>query len=52
MDRKTHLSSYEWSLYNVLKHELNTLLANDEEPAVREWLHKKVEDLRNRINAL
>ena len=52
MDRKTYLTSYEWSLYNVLKHELNTLMIMDDEPIVREWLHKKVEELRNRINAL
>ena len=25
MDGKINLSSYEWALYNVLKHELNTL---------------------------
>ena len=52
MDGKTYLSSYEWSLYNVLKHELNTLEAADEEPKVREWLSKKIEELRDKINAM
>ena len=52
MDRKTHLSSYEWSVYNVLKQELNTLEARNEQPVVREWLHERIEKLRAKINEL
>ena len=52
MDGKINLSSYEWSVYNVLKQELNTLEARDEEPLVRKWLKERIEKLRDKINAL
>ena len=35
---KINLSSYEWALYNVLKHELNTLQAKNEEPKVQKMV--------------
>ena len=50
MDGKINLSSYEWALYNVLKHELNTLQAKNEEPLVQKWLNNRIEKLRDKIN--
>ena len=50
MKKETFLNSYEWALYNVLKHELNTLVAKDEEPLVQKWLSDRIENLRDKIN--
>ena len=52
MDGKTYLTSYDWAVYNILKHELNTLEARDEEPVVREWLHERIEKLKTKIDEL
>lgn len=52
MKKENYLTSYEWALYNVLKHELNTLETRDEEHIVQKWLRNRIEKLRDKINAL
>lgn len=43
------LSSYEWLVLRVFQTELQNLEINDKKPKVREWLEKRIKELKDRI---
>jgi len=50
MDGKTDLSSVDWAVIAILKHELNILNIKEKKPKVREWLEKRIKELESLRN--
>ena len=47
MDRKTYLSSVDWAVISILKHELSILNIKEKKPKIREWLEKRIKELES-----
>ena len=50
MDGKTDLSSVDWAVIAILKHELSILDIKEKKPKIREWLQKRIKELESLRN--
>ena len=50
MDGKADLSSVDWAVIAILKHELSILDIKEKKPKVREWLQKRIKELESLRN--
>ena len=50
MDGKTDLSSVDWAVIAILKHELSILDIKEKKPKIRDWLQKRIKELESKRN--